>query len=292
MALFNDNPIFASASGGNTAGMIDFSGVTNMTDFELYDVILAGVDKVKFTNLPNLASLDLTATNSLTEIELGTLPFLTDLELDGNMFTSLDLSALSSAPITYFSCSGNPITSLDLSPLTGLTGANFSYTDITVLDLSHLTSTGANITVDHCSSLASVVMPSGDALASLHMSFSVVTSLDLTNAASLHQLSVFGDPGYLTSITFPTSSALTSLTLNNQPLTTVDISNCPSLAQFYLTAGTLTQEGVDGILATLAAGAVSAGTVDLSGGTSAAPSADGLTSKATLVGRGWTVGTN
>jgi hypothetical protein len=70
-------------------------------------------------------------------------------------------------------------------------------------------------------------------------------------------------------------------------------------ANFIFTGAALTQASVDSILARLAALDGTGGTtsfhnatVNLSGGTSATPSAAGLTSKATLVGRGNTVTTN
>jgi hypothetical protein len=68
---------------------------------------------------------------------------------------------------------------------------------------------------------------------------------------------------------------------------------------FTMTGMKLDQASVDGILVSLAAldgtngtTAFSNLTVNLSGGTSSAPSATGLTAKATLVGRGCTVTTN
>ncbi len=70
-------------------------------------------------------------------------------------------------------------------------------------------------------------------------------------------------------------------------------------ANFIFTGAKLTQASVDSILARLAALDGTGGTtsfqnatIDLSGGTSSTPSAGGLTSKATLVGRGCTVTTN
>jgi hypothetical protein len=66
-----------------------------------------------------------------------------------------------------------------------------------------------------------------------------------------------------------------------------------------MTGMKLDQASVDGILVSLAAldgtngtTAYSNKTVNLSGGTSSAPSATGLAAKATLVGRGCTVNTN
>lgn len=60
-----------------------------------------------------------------------------------------------------------------------------------------------------------------------------------------------------------------------------------------LSGNALDQTSVDQVLARCVANAgYVAGTVDLSGGTSATPSATGLADKATLIGRGVVVNTN
>ena len=51
----------------------------------------------------------------------------------------------------------------------------------------------------------------------------------------------------------------------------------------------LNQTSIDSILVSIAAAGTSGGTLDMTGGTNATPSATGLAAKATLVGRGWTV---
>ena len=51
----------------------------------------------------------------------------------------------------------------------------------------------------------------------------------------------------------------------------------------------LNQTSIDNILVSIAAAGTSGGTLDMTGGTNATPSATGLAAKATLVGRGWTV---
>ena len=51
----------------------------------------------------------------------------------------------------------------------------------------------------------------------------------------------------------------------------------------------LNQTSIDNILISIAAAGTSSGTLNMTGGTNATPSATGLAAKATLVGRGWTV---
>jgi hypothetical protein len=54
----------------------------------------------------------------------------------------------------------------------------------------------------------------------------------------------------------------------------------------------LDQTSVDNILVSLDTAGQSNGTVNIDGGTSAAPSATGLAAKVSLEGKGWTVVTN
>lgn len=82
---------------------------------------------------------------------------------------------------------------------------------------------------------------------------------------------------------------------NNSSLTTVDISslvNIPNNAYFGWFGCAFSQTTVDNILVQMVATNATNGFIDLSQGTSAAPSATGLAAKATLEGRGWSVTTN
>jgi hypothetical protein len=54
----------------------------------------------------------------------------------------------------------------------------------------------------------------------------------------------------------------------------------------------LTEAAVNYILATLDGTDVEGGTLELDGGTNAAPTGQGLTDKASLISKGWTVTTN
>lgn len=79
---------------------------------------------------------------------------------------------------------------------------------------------------------------------------------------------------------------------NNANCTEIIIDNCPGLTQLNAAGCALTQANVDYILATLDSNGATGGTLDLSGGTSAAPSAAGVASQANLEGKGWTVSVN
>lgn len=86
------------------------------------------------------------------------------------------------------------------------------------------------------------------------------------------------------------ASSLASFSANISQLQTVDFSATPLCVYVSISAGALTD--VDSILVALDAHGELGGYVDLSGGTSVAPGAAGLTAAANLVIKGWTVTTN
>lgn len=88
-------------------------------------------------------------------------------------------------------------------------------------------------------------------------------------------------------IAFSVNGCASLTTINIPVLTTV-----PSGAWYSLDNNALSQATVDDILVKFAASGATNGSLYLNGGTNATPSATGLTAKATLLSRGWTVSTN
>ena len=117
-----------------------------------------------------------------------------------------------------------------------------------------------------------------------------LTSLDVSNMPYL--LYVNATNSGLTSINLTGSTGITSLELSGNSLTSIDFTGLVNLYNVNLFDNSLSQESVDYILTFLANGSVSGGSVDLSGGTSAPPSAIGLAAIATLEARGWDVFVN
>jgi Leucine-rich repeat (LRR) protein len=96
----------------------------------------------------------------------------------------------------------------------------------------------------------------------------------------------------LTSIDLTGSTGISSLGLAGNSLTSIDLTGLVNLYSLDFENSNLSQESVDYILTFLANGSVSGGSVNLSGGTSAPPSATGLAAKTTLEARGWSVFVN
>lgn len=78
----------------------------------------------------------------------------------------------------------------------------------------------------------------------------------------------------------------------NQGLTSVIIADTQPIDSFGASDCALTETAVDDILVVLSSNGVTTGSVNLSGGTNAIPSATGLAAKTILEGNGWAVSVN
>lgn len=101
----------------------------------------------------------------------------------------------------------------------------------------------------------------------------------------------FAFPLVVVRLTFA-DDAITDLDVSAQALTALDVASLTILETLDASGNALPEAEVDGVLAALDDTGINNGTVDLSGGTNAIPSAAGLASKASLEGKGWTVTVN
>jgi hypothetical protein len=108
------------------------------------------------------------------------------------------------------------------------------------------------------------------------------TTVSTLVTVSLPALTTIVSTGMTPSVYFSQCSSLT--TVNIPALT-----NVPNSLYIGWSSNAFSQATVDHILVKFAGTTATNCTLDLSGGTSAAPSATGLAAKATLEGRGWTV---
>jgi hypothetical protein len=97
-----------------------------------------------------------------------------------------------------------------------------------------------------------------------------------------------GDGMAFTSLDFTGITTMTVLFNESTGLQHINITGCVNLDEVELNDNALTEASVDHVLITLDDNGLTGGFVDVSGGTSSAPSALGLAAEASLVIKGWT----
>jgi uncharacterized protein YjbI with pentapeptide repeats len=172
----------------------------------------------------------------------------------------------------------NYLTSVDLSGLTSLIEA----------DISDCEEPGTN-----ANSLTSVNLTGCTALENLRLDDSDF-SAGIPNLSSLTSLQFFdmdqcNISGAVDISQLPTSFYGFDLSGNN--ITSVQLPET-NLTDVNLANTALTETGVNNILQWLDGSGVTSGYADLSGGTSAPPSGNGIIAKNNLIGKGWTVNVN
>lgn len=249
-------------------------------------------------DLPTVGSIQLIGVGLTTIGNLNLLPNLTNLEVNGNAgLTELDLTGCAALSTVF--CQNCGLTSLTLDGCITVTTLNCSNNQIASLDVSDCT-----------------------VMDNLNCSSNLITSLDCTGLAVMSVINCSFNLA-LSTLTLTGCVNLNSVVCNNCALTSLvivslgmDTLNCSHCSITDLRIGNSTiyssvdahdnslpaspggpAEGVDDVLSLLAANCLfNGGTIDLSGGTNAAPDAgppDGAASKASLIAPGgWTVSTN
>lgn len=168
-------------------------------------------------------------------------------------------------------------TGLNLGPAAGLTAINCTALEYVKADNIVSLSGFSFIGCTALRRMSALAFPGGN--------------LALTNLTALEELDVTG--ALSASIDLSGNALMDTFTASDSAsLSTLDLTGCASIVSLYLDGCAFAQSSVDAILAALDTAGLSDGEVDISGGTNAIPSAAGLTSKANLEGKGWTVTVN
>jgi hypothetical protein len=152
-------------------------------------------------------------------------------------------------------------------------------------DFNGLASIIASNTVLHTADTAGLTT-----LNSLTINNADLESLALVNCDSLQVLSAHNNN--LSVLDLTSATVLSYADLHNNELVGLDIDNATALTYLNLDDNALVQANVDAILLALVANNQTNGTVNLTGVANDAPSSTGLSAKATLEARGWTVTVN
>jgi len=269
-----------------------------LTTISFADV--AGIETFTLGNLTGLTSLSFPVLSSVLSVFSSTAQVLTTFSVPalktviGNVtlifpsLSTLSLPALTTV-VGAFTTTTNSATSVSAPLLKDILGWSVSGTLISSVDFSSLT-TVTTMSSSSLPALTTLSLPSvTDATSVILTNCGVLTSLTMPAIVRLRPTISSGSVVSLISGT----AALTTFTLGT---TIKQIGN--GAGNIVITSAALTQASVDALLAVLAGLDGTNGTTAFSGrtvtitGTSATPSAAGLTSKATLVARGCTVSNN
>jgi len=247
-------------------------------------------------NNNNLTSLDLSNNSNVTIFDCSNnnISSLTNLsgsideiDVSDNNLSSLDTSSITSA--TTITCSGNVISSLDVSVVTGLETLYCGGNSFSSIDISSNSSL-ITFSCDSTSSLTSVNLGSSSVETIALNNNNNLTSVDISSSSSVTSIACANSG--LTSANVA-SSTVTAITFVNNSLTSLDVSSCTALDELFVTSNNLSSSAVNTILIDLDNNGLSNGNVQLNGQSpSAPPTGGGITAKANLQAKGWTVVTD
>lgn len=263
-----------------------YSGLTKLTSLICRDAVLTQTSLESFANNTALTTFELNSiSGSKTNANLtGNLPdfskntLLKFLVIVGTNYTATSLNFSVNTALTYLALFNNSLA----CPFPTLPPT------LTVLDISRNNFTGTIPSLSHLTNVTYL---------GIGVNYTLTGSLP-SLAANTKLLTFYG--AFLTGITGDIPSLAT-----NTVLATFNIGYSggitgfaggaipASLSNFNAAACSLTAVAVNAILAAfVAAGRTGAGTINIGTGANAAPTGQGITDKATLVSRGWTVTTN
>jgi len=217
------------------------------------------VDETKVDALTNLN----VSYSALTAISFGDCSALQNLDCSYNQLTSLDVTGV--ATLQYLDCYSNQLTSLNVTGLTALRNLDCYSNQLTSLNVTGLT-----------------------ALQYLFCYSNQLTSLNVTGLTALQALVCYSNQ--LTSLNVTGLTALQTLVCYSNQLTSLNVTGLTALQNLYCYSNLLNSTNVDSTLVEMDANGVSNGGMDIS--SNAAPGPTGLTAKANLISRGWSVTTD
>ena len=210
----------------------------------------------------------------------------------------------------------------ELTSVAILTNVGLSYTNaltgtVTITNLASITSAtfAGSLFAGLTGTYGAISITGCTSLVTVNLSQATLTSVDLSGCTSLTNLYLDATGNYSLNLTGCTSlitfdlgfnycdivslnltgcSVITGIetSLGTSALQTVTLTTVPLLEYCRFPGAALNVASVNAILQALDANGISNGTLDLSGGTSAAPTGAGVTAKTSLQGKGWTVTTN
>lgn len=265
--------IFAYLNSSLTS-ITGLSTCTGVTTLQLWNSNLTG-SLLDLSGCSNLKTLQISGNPNLSGLDVTNNPLLDFLYCQDDNISSINLT--NNTQLKTLGVNGNNLTSLDLTN-------NVKLTTLLAYQNPSLPSiTGLSSLID---------------LVTLNVYNCAIPSINLTSNTNLETVAVGGTS--LTSLTLTTCTKLKSLAATNSiSVTTLNLpSTVPDLKTVNIGGLSLTQSEINSILVKLDANGLTGGTFNSAdtgspgSGTNAVPSGSGLTAKASLISKGWSVITN
>ncbi|MFA6717042.1 MAG: hypothetical protein WCS27_16815 [Victivallaceae bacterium] len=267
---------------------LDLSGFTALTYLDCW-----GSEILTTLNVSGCTALETLKCFSckISSLNVSGCTALTDLECYFNRIGSLNISTC--AALIELNCFGNSLSSLNISGNPALTRLDYGRNNITNVDISGhtgLTELGFAET-----RVASIDLSAHTAL--LHLACRQCYSLTSLNISTLANLEYFdcSQCTQITSIDVSHNPELKHLWCDAMGLSNLNINNNSKLEFLWCQSNKFTSAIINSHLAKLVAGNVTTGTrsyTSLSQTPAAPPTGQGITDKATLISRGWSVSTD
>lgn len=295
---FSTNPnlaTFTASSLVTNNGTVDFADCTSLTSCNLAS-LAGGVTTFNANNCPLCTTLTVTSLTGTSG----------DFNVGASGMVTLSLPVYTHCGGNFYAGGNGSLVTLSIGVLATVTG-DFSIngsSSVLTLTATLLSSVGSNVDVGNCVAMTSFSFPALVTVTGgldFHNCFSLTTAT-LTVLQSVGTFLGYGSTS-LTALSLPAfvtmgsdfvMSGCTLLANVSFPQMifvdggfAVDFTNC-ALVQGVSASGT----GVDGILRRCVASGLTQETIDLSGGTSVAPGANGLIDQGILVAAGCSVNTN
>ncbi len=279
----NDGSVSTAVQPSDYSKYVNLSGAGLTGDYNIVDNTT--IQRVNISG-NGFTTFSATGASSLDEVILtgvSTLTSFVALGSDPNLLAAIDVSA--NTGLLTLMIKSHQLSAIDVSANTALTTLYMDETPLTALNVS------ANVSLTEldivANLLTSIDVSTNTSLTALRLTDTPVTTLDISANTALQILAVDGTS--LTALSLGPHTALSYLNAGNTALTTLDISTNTLLTHINMNNAHLTQGAVDGILANLDSAGQSGGFADLSGPLNASPSAAGLVSRTSLIGKGWEV---
>lgn len=245
---------------------LNFSGCTALETLRCFSCNISSLNVSGCTALKYLDCYY----NKIGSLNISTCTALLDLDCFGNNLSSLNIS--NNPALTALNYGRNNISSVDISAHTGLTLLRFAETPITSIDLSAHTAL-TNLTCRQCYGLSSIDISAQTLLQYFDCSLCTgIASIDVSH-----------------------NTELKSLWCDSLGLSDLNINNNPKLEFLWCQGNHLSSATINAHLAKLVASNVDAFTMSYTSTSqtpAAPPTGQGVTDKATLISRGWSVSTD